>query len=261
MPVVEVEDDVRGLWNELKRTGRREVRNRLVEKFLHVVRINAERIWARMPNEVDLDDLISAGTFGLMGAIDAYDPRRGIKFETYCAPRIRGAILDELRSMDWVPRLARSRAHRVDAASRQLESELGRMPSHGELARRLNLTDEEFRRVLRDATTIAVNSLSRSTVESNSARELDGLDILPDRNGVDPVHEMLKDDIKQVVTRGLNRAERLVILLYYYEDLTMKEIGSALDLSESRVSQMHTSVMDRLKDHLCQRRRELVLGR
>ncbi|MCG3129776.1 MAG: RNA polymerase sigma factor FliA [Phycisphaerae bacterium] len=260
MPMTQVQADVRELWTELKRTRSPEIRNRLVERYMHIVRFNAERIASRLPHEVDVDDLISAGTFGLMDAIDAYDLSRGIKFETYCTQRIRGAILDELRAMDWVPRLVRSRAQVVDTASRELEAELGHSPSRGELARRLRLSEEALTRLLRDAATVAVNSLSRQVLDSNSSRDLEGIDILPDRNGVDPVVELLKDDVKNVVTRGLNRAERLVILLYYYEDLTMKEIGSTLDLSESRVSQLHTAVMERLKEHLTLRRRDLLAG-
>ncbi|GIK16479.1 MAG: RNA polymerase sigma factor [Planctomycetota bacterium] len=260
MPMTQVQADVRELWAELKRTNSPEVRNRLVERYMHVVRFNAERIASRLPHEVDVEDLVSAGTFGLMDAIDAFDLSRGIKFETYCTQRVRGAILDELRAMDWVPRLVRSRAQVVDTASRELEAELGRSPSRGELARRLRLSEQALTRLLRDAATVAVNSLSRQVLDSNSSRDLEGIDILPDRNGVDPVVELLKDDVKDVVTRGLNRAERLVILLYYYEDLTMKEIGSTLDLSESRVSQLHTAVMERLKEHLTFRQRDLLAG-
>jgi len=253
-------DDASSLWKHFRELRTDETRNRLIERYLHIVRFNAERVASKLPMEVELDDLISAGIFGLMNAIDAFDPARGIKFETYCVQRIRGAMLDELRAMDWVPRLVRTRVHLLDSASRELEAELGRGPSHAELARRLSLNEEEFQKVLRDATTVVVNSLSRAQGDSNSNRELESVDILPDRNGVDPVEEMLKNDLKDLITRGLSRAERLVILLYYYENLTMKEIGSTLALSESRVSQMHTSVMNRLKEHLCAQQRDLALS-
>src|SRR5215204_5816138 len=122
------------LWDDYQRDRPVELRNRLMENYLPLVRYNAERIWARLPDGVDLDDLISAGVFGLMDAIEAFDLDRGVKFETYCVPRIRGAMLDELRTMDWVPRLVRSKQSKMDAASKQLETALGRKPTHEELA-------------------------------------------------------------------------------------------------------------------------------
>src|SRR5690242_2269204 len=124
--------DIKEVWIEYKKTRTETLRNILMENYLHLVRYNAERIHVKLPDEVELDDLMSAGIFGLMDAIAAFDLERGVKFETYCAPRIRGAILDELRSMDWVPRLVRSRAHKLDTASKQLETELGRAPTNEE---------------------------------------------------------------------------------------------------------------------------------
>src|SRR5690349_11695045 len=129
--------DIQQVWIDYKKTRAEPLRNVLMEHYLHLVRYNAERIHVKLPDEVELDDLMSAGIFGLMDAIAAFDLERGVKFETYCAPRIRGAILDELRSMDWVPRLVRSRAHKLDTASKQLEVELGRSPTNDEIAKRL----------------------------------------------------------------------------------------------------------------------------
>lgn len=251
-------DNLDELWASYRQSRSQEARNRLAEHYLHLVRYHAERIATRLPHEVDVEDLVSAGFFGLLSAIDAFDPRRGFKFATFCSQRIRGAILDELRKLDWVPRLTRTRAQHLEAIGRQLEMELGRTPCHSELARRMRLTDAEFLQLLRDATTISVGSLSRSTMDTRSSRELDGLDILPDQRSVDPIREALRRDIKDVITRGLNRAERLVILLYYYEDLTMREIGSTLDLSESRVSQLHSAVLERLKEYLVARHSDLM---
>src|SRR6195952_400309 len=129
--------DIKEVWIEYKNSKTEALRNVLMENYLHLVRYNAERIHVKLPDEVELDDLMSAGIFGLMDAIVAFDLERGVKFETYCAPRIRGAILDELRSMDWVPRLVRSRAHKLDNASKQLEVEMGRSPTNEEIAKRL----------------------------------------------------------------------------------------------------------------------------
>src|SRR5207247_8988283 len=132
MPKRQPKRDIKEVWIEYKKTKTESLRNILMENYLHLVRYNAERIHVKLPDEVELDDLMSAGIFGLMDAIAAFDLERGVKFETYCAPRIRGAILDELRSMDWVPRLVRSRAHKLDGASKQLEVELGRAPTNEE---------------------------------------------------------------------------------------------------------------------------------
>ncbi len=136
--------DIRDIWLAYKADKTQEIRNWLMENFLPLVRYNAERIHTRLPDEVDVQDLMSAGLFGLMDAIDAFDLERGIKFETYCAPRIRGAILDELRSMDWVPRLVRHRTARVESARQKFEMELGREPTIDELSEKLNLQGEEL---------------------------------------------------------------------------------------------------------------------
>ncbi|MFQ5489176.1 MAG: FliA/WhiG family RNA polymerase sigma factor [Phycisphaerae bacterium] len=251
-------DDIRRVWTEYKRSRTCELRNHLMETYLPLVKYNAERIAAKLPDEVENDDLMSAGIFGLMDAIEAFDLERGVKFETYCAPRIRGAILDELRAMDWVPRLVRTRAHKVGDATRLLEAELGRAPTEEELSQRLKLPPEEFNKLLRDCNAVSLVSLSRKYYESNSNRDVREIDVLRDKRGCDPVGEMQRKDLKELITRGLSRAERLILVLYYYEEMTMKEIGLTLDLSESRVSQMHSSIISRLKAQLQHRRKELA---
>src|SRR5512138_1927556 len=146
--------DVQPVWKEYKQTRERSLRNQLMEHYLPLVRYTADRISAKLPNEVEVDDLISAGIFGLMDAIEAFDLDRGVKFETYCSPRVRGAILDELRTMDWVPRLVRSRAHKLENATKALEAELGRLPTDEEVAHRLGVSRNEFDKLLRDATAV-----------------------------------------------------------------------------------------------------------
>ncbi|MCH7925666.1 MAG: hypothetical protein IIC51_09045 [Planctomycetes bacterium] len=146
-------------WRQFKATGERKWRNVLMVHYFPIVKYNAERIGAKLPDEVDRDDLISAGVFGLIDAIKAFDLERGVKFETYCAPRIRGAILDELRSMDWVPRLVRSRSHKLDRVSRELESTFGRTPTDGEIADRLSISRVEFEKLRRAATAVVQPSL------------------------------------------------------------------------------------------------------
>ena len=254
----QVRTDVSDVWREYKTTGDPVLRNRLVENYLPIVRYNAERIGAKLPDEIDRDDLFSAGIFGLMDAVDAFDLARGVKFETYCAPRIRGAILDELRSLDWVPRLVRSRAHRLERARQELETILGRSPSTMEVADRMRLPAGEFEKLHRDATAVTQFSLSRKYGAADSNKEVSEIDVIEDKRGLDPVNEVQKKDLKELVTRGLTRAERLILILYYYEEMTMKEIGMTLDLSESRVSQMHSAILTHLKSQLDLRRRELV---
>ncbi len=257
MAMSKIDKQVLALWKKYKRRPDKGLRNQLIEHYLPLVKYNAERICAKLPDEVELDDLMSAGIFGLIDAIDAFDLDRGVKFETYSATRIRGAILDELRTMDWVPRLVRSRAHKLDAMSKELEAELGRIPSEDEIARRMNMSREEFDRLLRDATAVTLVSLNRKYFETDSNKDVREIDVLEDKRGRDPVHEIQKRDLKDFVTKGLTRAERLIIVLYYYEEMTMKEIGATLDLSESRVSQMHSSILNRLKAQLNERKREL----
>jgi RNA polymerase sigma factor for flagellar operon FliA len=247
----------RELWRRYKTEGKPSQRNLLMERYLPIVRYNAERISVKLPDEVDVDDLMSAGVFGLMDAIEAYDLRRGVKFETYCAPRIRGAILDELRSMDWVPRLVRARASKLEKATRSLMVELGRTPSKEELADRMGVDLSELEKLARDANAVSVVSLSRKHYETDNNKEVAEIDVLIDRRGRDPVREVQRRDLRDLVTRGLSRAERLLLILYYYEEMTMKEIGATLDLSESRVSQMHSSILGRLKAQLSHRKTEL----
>ncbi|MEK6675125.1 MAG: FliA/WhiG family RNA polymerase sigma factor [Planctomycetota bacterium] len=250
--------DIGQVWRDFKATGDRALRNILMESYLTIVRYNAERIGAKLPDEVDNDDLMSAGIFGLMDAIEAFDMSRGVKFETYCAPRIRGAILDELRSMDWVPRLVRSRAQKLDRASREMEFNLGRAPTQQEVADRLKLPWSEFEKLLRDAKAVSLISLSRRFNETDANKDVYEIDVIEDRRGSNPVVDIHRKDLKELVTRGLTRAERLILVLYYYEEMTMKEIGMTLDLSESRVSQMHSSIMARLKEQLQIRRKEFI---
>src|SRR5207253_102263 len=161
-----VDVEVQQLWRDYRAQPTIELRNRFVELYLPLVKYNAERIWSRLPEGVDLDDLISAGVFGLMDAIDAFDLERGVKFETYCVPRIRGAMLDELRTMDWVPRLVRSKASKMEEARKSLEASLGRPPSPEEMASRLGLPLEEFHKMQGDATAVTQVSLNKKWYET-----------------------------------------------------------------------------------------------
>ncbi|MDH3584820.1 MAG: FliA/WhiG family RNA polymerase sigma factor [Phycisphaerae bacterium] len=252
-PILEV-------WVEYKKVGSETIRNFFMEKYLPLVKYNAERIHSKLPDEVDVDDLKQAGIFGLMDAIDSFDLGRGVKFETFCAPRIRGAILDELRSMDWVPRLVRSRTNKVEGARKSLQMQLGRKPTEKEIAERLEVDMGEYRKLAKDAGPTTVVSLNRKYYETDSNKDVTEIDVLKDRRQINPQMAVQKRDVKELVTKGLSRAERLIVILYYYEELTMKEIGVTLDLSESRVSQMHSSILARLKAQMQKRDAELRAG-
>jgi RNA polymerase sigma factor FliA len=250
-------EEVPQIWEAFKADpNNQDMRNRLVEMYLPLVKYNGERIWSRLPEGVELDDLISAGVFGLMDAIDAFDLSRGVKFETYCVPRIRGAMLDELRTMDWVPRLVRSKASKLNEAVKTLETRLGRSPSEHELSEQLGISVSELEKMMLDASAVNLISLNKKWYETDSYKDVREIDILEDKKGEDPTRRIQKNDLMRLVTKGLNRNERLIIILYYYEELTMKEIGATLDLSESRVSQMHSSIVQRLQSQLERRRPE-----
>jgi RNA polymerase sigma factor for flagellar operon FliA len=251
------ETSVGDVWIEYRKTPSESLRNRLVEHYLPLVKFNAERIHSKLPDEIEVDDLMSAGIFGLMDAIDAFDLGRGVKFETYCAPRIRGAILDELRAMDWVPRLVRSRSAQVEHARKSLEMELGRTATDDEICTKLNMNREEYDKIKKDVGAVGVVSLSQKCYETDSNKDVREIDILVDGRQANPLSAMQRRDLKEMITRGLTRAERLIVMLYYFEEMTMKEIGVTLDLSESRVSQMHSSILARLKAQFQHRSGEL----
>lgn len=255
------DEDILQVWasfQELPKDSpdRELLRNRLVERYMPLVRYNGEKIWQRLPDGVELDDLVSAGIFGLMDAIDAFDLERGVKFETYCVPRIRGAMLDELRTMDWVPRLVRSKASKLNEAKKQLETKFGRVPTDQELSSHMEISLGELEKMQQEANAVGLVSLNKKWYETDSYKDVREIDVLEDKKGEDPTRRVQKTDLMRMVTKGLNRNERLIIILYYYEELTMKEIGATLDLSESRVSQMHSAIVSRLQEQLGRRRAE-----
>ncbi len=251
------------LWSDFKATDsddssgeRLALRNQLLTAYLPLVRQTAERIHMRLPQEVDLDDLIQAGTLGLKDAIESFNPSRKVKFETFSAARIRGAILDELRHLDWVPRLVRRRSGKLDRLRARMQGELGRPPTEAEMAQRLGVTTQDLPRLLQDARPVAQISLSREWFDGGAAAH--GQEPPPDIRSETPDRDLQQRDLQEFFTRGLNPAEKRLVVLYYYEDMTMDEISRRLGLSESRVSQMHSSIIERLKKRLAGREMELT---
>lgn len=244
------EDELVTVWKTYKKTRDDNLRNILIEHHMPLVRMIAERVLQTLPKSIELDDLTSAGTFGLMDAINGFDLSRGIKFKTYCTTRIRGSILDELRSQDWVPRLVRLKAHKLERATRLLEGQLGRLPNQAELAKELGLTMEELQDHQNEASARTIFSLSEKWDDGDDDKEMEKIEILADKKCENPVETIQSRDALDTITRNLTKKERLIILMYYYEGLTMREIGEIMELTESRVCQIHSNVMARLKAQL-----------
>jgi RNA polymerase sigma factor for flagellar operon FliA len=197
-----------------------------------------------------MDDLYSVGLEGLLDAIYKYDPAKNTKFETYCVQRIKGAIFDDLRKNDRVPRLVRARAKQLQEVTERLEAIFGRTPSDEELAGELDLDMDDFYHFQRDANASSLISLDKNFSEREGDGEYGEVDILTNHKSKDPFYEILKKDLKESVVKGFSRQEQLIIVLYYFEDMTMREIGNTLGISESRVCQLHSSIMARLQSHL-----------
>lgn len=247
-PLTDAELEV--IWKTYKRTRDENLRNTLIEHHMPLVRTIAERVLQTLPKSIDVDDLSSAGTFGLMDAINGFDLSRGIKFKTYCTTRIRGSILDELRSQDWVPRLVRLKAHRLERAIRALEGRLGRNPNQAEIAEELEISLEELQAHQAEANAKTIFSLSEKWDDGDDDKDLEKVEILADKKSTSPVDTIQQRDALDMITSSLTKKERLIILMYYYEGLTMREIGEIMELTESRVCQIHSNVMARLKAQL-----------
>jgi RNA polymerase sigma factor FliA len=247
------------LWRDYARTRNPETRNTLMELFLPVVTFIAERLLLTLPRSIDVEDLKSAGTFGLMDAIDGFDIDRGIKFKTYCSNRIRGAILDELRSQDWVPRLVRLKAHQIARAQSALEARHGRAPTHAEMAAELNVGLSDYTSMTEEASAHTVRSLSESWDDGSGDPAVEKIDFIRDERSFDPADLLNQEDVMRAIIRSLNRKEKQIILMYYRDGLTMKQIGGVLQLTESRVCQIHSNVMKKLKVHLEDSRADLML--
>jgi RNA polymerase sigma factor FliA len=241
--------ELRELWRRYKQDDDESARERLVVAYSPLVKFIAGRMASGLPAHVEESDLISYGLLGLIGAIERYDPSREIKFETFAVARVKGAIIDELRSLDWVPRSVRSRARDVERAHAELEGRLGRTPDDEEMATRLELTVDEFHGVLLEianSSVLALDDLWTFADPEGGGGQISVLDTIQDPNAIDPEAEAhtseLKDRLADAI-ESLPDRERLVIALYYYENLTLREIGEVLGVTESRVSQLHTKAV------------------
>jgi RNA polymerase sigma factor for flagellar operon FliA len=251
---VERAEDTGTLWRQYKSSKDQAVRDRLILTYAPLVKYVAGRLGSGLPAHVDEGDLVSYGLLGLIGAIERYDPDRDVKFETYAIARIKGSIIDELRAMDWVPRSVRSRAREIERAIGDLESKLGRAPSDEEIAGKLGLSQEELDDSLSEISRSSIAALDELwTVQGSSGDQVALIDTIEDTHGPEPQAALDQSEVKEMIADAISRLperEKLVITLYYYEELTLREIGEVLGVTESRVSQLHTKAILRLKARL-----------
>jgi RNA polymerase sigma factor for flagellar operon FliA len=251
------EVELRELWRRYKDDGDAGARERLVVAYSPMVKFVAGRLGAGLPSHVEDADLISYGLMGLIGAIERFEPERGIKFETFAMTRIRGAIIDELRSLDWVPRSVRARAREIETAQAKLEHELQRAPTEAELATKLGCSEEELQSSLLEIANSSVYALDELwAISDSSGDQVSLLDTIPDSEAADPQQALDSGEVKERLTEAIGtlpEREQVVIALYYYENLTLREIGDVLDVTESRVSQLHTKAVMRLKTQMLER--------
>ena len=248
------EIELRELWSRYKKQGDEKARERLVLAYSPLVKFVAGRMSSGLPAHIEEADLISYGLLGLIGAIERFEPEREIKFETFAVARIKGSIIDELRSLDWVPRSVRAKAREIEAAHVKLERELGRTPTDEEVAGVLEVSMEDFQQSLIQISNSSLVALDELwAVSDASGDQVSLLDTMKDPSAVDPARELgvseLKDRLAHAISR-LPEREKLVVALYYYENLTLREIGEVLGVTESRVSQLHTKAVLRLKARL-----------
>jgi RNA polymerase sigma factor for flagellar operon FliA len=246
--------ELKELWRRYKEDDDKRAREQLVLAFSPLVKYVAGRMSSGLPAHVEESDLISYGLLGLISAIERFDPGREIKFETFAMTRIKGSIIDELRSLDWVPRSVRARARQIEKANAKLEHQLHRAPTDQEVANELEMSIEEFQESLTRISNSSVVALDELwTLSDASGDQVSLLDTIQDPDAIDPSAAMdateMKDRLADAIAR-LPEREKLVVALYYYENLTLREIGEVLGVTESRVSQLHTKAVLRLKSAL-----------
>lgn len=250
MVALEADTRVEELWREYVATRDQELRNQLLVYYSHLVKYVASRLASNLPQNVEHADLVSNGFFGLVDAVDRFDPDRGNKFETYAMQRIRGAILDELRSNDWVPRSVRQKHRTIEKAMAKLEGELGRTPTEEELAAEAGMTLSALHRaftLISNAGLVALDEVVTSA--SSRSESLALIDTLPDR-GDGPAGQYERREMKEILAATIDTMgdrEKWVLLLYYFERFTLADIGKVLNVTESRVCQIHTKAVMQLR--------------
>jgi RNA polymerase sigma factor for flagellar operon FliA len=248
-------------WQEYCQTRDPKIREDFIKQYAPLVKYVAGKVAVGMPHTVEFDDLVGYGSFGLIDAIDKFDPKKGVKFKTYAVTRIRGSIFDELRSIDWVPRSVRQKTREVEEAIGALEAQLGRVATDREIANALKMDDKEYTKTMMKISTTSILSIHDVWFSKDENDKVAIVDSLEAPNAMNPDVIVEKDEMKRVIVEQINELpekEKKVLVLYYYEDLTLKEIGQVLEVTESRVSQLHTRAIVRLRSKLTNIRKGII---
>lgn len=249
------------LWQRYKKSKDPEIRDAFVRQYAPLVKYVAGKVAMGMPHNVEFDDLVGFGVFGLFDAIEKFDPDKHVKFKTYAVTRIRGAIFDELRSIDWVPRSVRQKSREIEDAVRRLEGSLGRAANDTEIAKEMGMNTEDFQKTMLKISGTSILSLNDVWYSGEENDSVSIADSIESPNSLNPETIVEKDEIKRVIVKSISELpekEKKVLVLYYYEDLTLKEIGKVLEVTESRVSQLHTKAIMRLRAKLTNIKKGIV---
>jgi RNA polymerase sigma factor for flagellar operon FliA len=249
------------LWKQYKKEKDPQIRDFFVKQYAPLVKYVAGKVAIGMPHNVEFDDLVGFGVFGLFDAIDKFDPDKHVKFKTYAVTRIRGAIFDELRAIDWVPRSVRQKSRELEDTIRSLESQLGRVATDKEIAKAMNMDLEDFQKLVLKISGTSILSLNDVWDTGDDNDKISIVDSIEGPNSLNPDTIVEKEEIKRVIIgaiQELPEKEKKVLVLYYYEDLTLKEIGEVLGVTESRISQLHTKAIMRLRTKLTSIKKGIV---
>ncbi len=256
----EAAEDEKELWQKYKSNCDQAAKKKLILRYIPLVKHITGKVIVNLPDKFTFEDLVNYGVLGLIDAIDRFDPSRGIKFSTYAVPRIKGAIYDELRNLDWVPTQVRRKSKQFSRAVRKLENQLGRPPADEEIREELGLEEEEFKQLLQEVN-IPENISLEKFISPQAGDDLQLKDMIQDSSEGEPDNVLAYNQMKRVLGTAIDKLpekEKMVVSLYYYEDLTLQEIGEVLDLTTARISQLHTKAIFRLRGHLSQKKEELV---
>jgi RNA polymerase sigma factor for flagellar operon FliA len=249
------------LWSLYKTTRDSAIRDAFIRQYAPLVKYVAGKVAASMPNTVEFEDLVGFGVFGLLDAIEKFDPDKNVKFKTYAVTRIRGAIFDELRSIDWVPRSVRQKTKEIEDAVVNLEAKLGRPASDQEIASSLGVSEDEFLKTMLKISSTSVLSLNDVWYSGDEADKISIGESIESPTSMNPDATVEREEVKRVIVQAISELpekEKKVLVLYYYEDLTLKEIGQVLEVTESRVSQLHTKAILRLRAKLTNLRKGII---
>ena len=249
------------LWSVYKNDKDPAIRDAFIRQYAPLVKYVAGKVAASMPNTVEFEDLVGFGVFGLLDAIEKFDPDKNVKFKTYAVTRIRGAIFDELRSIDWVPRSVRQKTKEIEDAVVSLEAKLGRPASDQEVASSMGVSEDEFLKTMLKISSTSVLSLNDVWYSGDEADKISIGESIESPSSMNPDSTVEREEVKRVIVQAISELpekEKKVLVLYYYEDLTLKEIGQVLDVTESRVSQLHTKAILRLRAKLTNLRKGII---